>query len=150
MYEAKNTARAVVHIGFDGRVHKYFKGPQARERYENELRVLRYLEKKGCDFVPKALMWDDDVFYLVTSNAGRRVDHVGQAKRRKLFDKLERFGVRHEDAEVRNITYDERAGQFCIIDFEFASILEPGYPASPEMKSVADRSKWGSHTNTYA
>ena len=26
MEEAKNTARAIVHIGYDGRVHKYFKG----------------------------------------------------------------------------------------------------------------------------
>ena len=89
MHEAKNTARALVRIGFDGRVHKYFKGPQARERYENELRVLQYLERKGCDFVPKALVWDDDELYLVTSNAGKRVDHVSDAKCKKLFDKLE-------------------------------------------------------------
>ena len=40
MEEAKNTALAVVRIGYDGLVHKTFKGPQARERYENELRVL--------------------------------------------------------------------------------------------------------------
>ena len=42
MEEAKNTARAIVRIGYDGRVHKYFKGPQAQERYENELRVLKF------------------------------------------------------------------------------------------------------------
>ena len=128
MLEAKNTARALVRIGYDGRVHKYFRGPQARERYENEVRVLNFLEQAGCTFVPRLLECDDDTLYLVTSNAGCRVEHVSEAKRAKLFDKLESFGVRHEDAEVRNITYDERAGQFCIIDFEFASILEPGYP----------------------
>ncbi|MGB0259404.1 MAG: serine/threonine protein phosphatase, partial [Coraliomargarita sp.] len=50
MHEAKNTARALVRIGFDGRVHKYFRGPQAKERYENEVRVLRYLEAKKCNF----------------------------------------------------------------------------------------------------
>ena len=142
MHEAKNTARALVRIGYDGRVHKYFKGPQARERYENELRVLQFLERKGCGFVPKALFWDDAQLYLVTSNAGKRVEHVSEGKCKKLFDKLESFGVRHEDAEVRNITYDEREGHFSIIDFEFATILEPGYPPSPDMKSVANRDEW--------
>lgn len=143
MLEAKNTARALVRISYDGRVHKYFRGPQARERYENEVRVLNFLEQAGCTFVPRLLECDDDTLYLVTSNAGCRVEHVSEAKQAKLFEKLESFGVRHEDAEVRNITYDERAGQFCIIDFEFASILEPGYPPSPQMRSVADREAWG-------
>jgi tRNA A-37 threonylcarbamoyl transferase component Bud32 len=143
MLEAKNTARALVRIGYDGRVHKYFRGPQARERYENEVRVLNFLEQRGCTFVPRLLECDDETLYLVTSNAGCRVEHVSEAKRAKLFEKLESYGVRHEDAEVRNITYDERAGEFCIIDFEFASILEPGYPPSPEMRSVADREAWG-------
>jgi len=139
MHEAKNTARALVRIGYDGRVHKYFKGPQAKERYENELRVLRFLEKKGCDFVPQPLEHDDERLYLVTTNAGKHVEHVSKEKCKKLFDKLESYGVRHEDAEVRNITYDNRAGQFCIIDFEFATILEPGYPPSPPMLSHPNR-----------
>jgi tRNA A-37 threonylcarbamoyl transferase component Bud32 len=139
MQEAKNTARALVRIGFDGRVHKHFKGPQARERYENEFRVLQFLEKKGCDFVPRLLDHDDAKLYLVTSNAGKLVHHVSKEKCQKLFDKLESFGVRHEDAEVRNITYDNKSGQFCIIDFEFATILEPGYPPSPPMLSQPNR-----------
>ncbi|NCG09204.1 MAG: serine/threonine protein phosphatase [Verrucomicrobia bacterium] len=139
MREAKNTARAVVRIGYDGRVHKYFKGPQARERYENEKRVLSFLQKKECPFVPRMLQQDDEELYLVTSNAGKRVDHVSSGKCEKLFAELESYGVRHEDAEVRNITYHEQAGRFCIIDFEFATILEPGYPPSPPMKSHPNR-----------
>ena len=142
MHEAKNTARALVRIGYDGRVHKYFRGPQAKERFENELRVLQFLEKRGCDFVPRALEYENDELYLVTSNAGKRVDHISPEKCKSLFDKLEGFGVRHDDAEVRNITYNEWAGHFSIIDFEFATILEPGYPPSPQMKSVADRAQW--------
>ncbi|MGB0792958.1 MAG: serine/threonine protein phosphatase [Opitutales bacterium] len=142
MQEAKNTARALVRIGFDGRVHKYFKGPQAGERYANELRVLRYLEQKGCAFVPHLISSDDAKLYLVTSNAGQRVEHVSAAKCEQMFAQLERYGVRHEDAELRNITYNEQQGQFNIIDFEYATILEPGYPPSPEMKSVADRGQW--------
>lgn len=142
MQEAKNTARAVVHIGYDGRVHKYFKGPQARERYENEKRVLSFLQKKECPFVPRMLQHDDEQMYLVTSNAGKRVEHVSSGKSEKLFAELESYGVRHEDAEVRNITYNEQAGRFCIIDFEFATILEPGYPPSPPMESHPDRATY--------
>lgn len=142
MEEAKNTARAVVHIGYDGRVHKTFKGPQARERYENEVRVLDFLQKHGCTFVPKIVEKDDATLYLVTSNCGSRVDHVSEKKKLQIFAELEQYGVRHDDAEVRNITYSNQLGRFCVIDFEFATILEPGYPPSPEMKSVADRSAW--------
>lgn len=142
MHEAKNTPRALVRIGFDGRVHKYFRGPQAKERYENEVRVLRFLEKKGCDFVPKILSFEDEELYLVTSNAGKIVDHVSDAKRDKLFANLESLGVRHDDAEVRNITYNEQTGSFNIIDFEFATILEPGFPPSPLMVSIANRDAW--------
>ena len=142
MHEAKNTARAIVHIGYDGRVHKTFKGPQARERYENEVRVLDFLQKHGCDFVPRILEKDDAKLYLVTSNCGARVERLGDSKKKQIFAKLEQFGVRHDDAEVRNITYDDRQGRFCVIDFEFATILLPGYPPSPEMKSHPNRDEY--------
>lgn len=142
MQEAKNTARAVVHIGFDGRVHKWFKGPQARERYENEVRVLEFLEKHGCDFVPRVLEKVEDDLYLVTSSCGSRVERLSDEKKRQIFMELEQYGVRHEDAEVRNITYDSRKGRFCVIDFEFATILVPGYPPSPEMKAHPNRAEW--------
>lgn len=142
MREAKNTARAEVHIGFDGRVHKYFKGPQARERYENEVRVLEFLAKHGCSFVPKVLSKDDNKLYLVTTNCGQRVDHVSEDKKNQIFAELEQYGVRHDDAEVRNITYSIQLARFCVIDFEFATILVPGYPPPPEMKSVPNRAEW--------
>jgi len=80
--------------------------------------------------------------YLVTSNCGSRVDHVSEQKSKKIFNELEQYGVRHEDAEVRNITYDSRAGRFCVIDFEFATILEPGYPPSPQIKSNPNRDEY--------
>jgi tRNA A-37 threonylcarbamoyl transferase component Bud32 len=44
----------------------------------------------------------------------------------EIFAELEPYGVRHEDAEVRNITYRQTDGRFCVIDFEFATIL-PGF-----------------------
>lgn len=139
MHEAKNTARAVVHIGYDGRVHKTFKGPQARERYENEVRVLEFLENQGCGFVPRVLEKDGAKLYLVTSNCGSRVDHVSEDKKKQIFAELEQYGVQHEDAEVRNITYNDKLGRFCVIDFEFATILLPGYPPSPKLQSNPNR-----------
>jgi predicted Ser/Thr protein kinase len=142
MEEAKNTARAVVHIGYDGRVHKYFKGPQAKERYANEVRVLEFLAGHGCTFVPEVLEKDDATLYLVMSNCGARVDRMSREKKERIFAELEQYGVRHDDAEVRNITYSTQKGRFCVIDFEFATILAEGYPPSPKMESVADRSRW--------
>jgi len=70
------------------------------------------------------------------------VDRMSDKKKAHVFHELEQYGVRHDDAEVRNITYSAQLGRFCVIDFEFASILVPGYPPSPKMESVADRSQW--------
>ena len=76
MQEMKDTARATVRIGFDGRVHKTFRGTRARERFEHELRVLKQLEARGCTFVPKVLETDPEGLKLVTTNCGKRVDHL--------------------------------------------------------------------------
>ncbi len=124
MQEAKNTARAMVRLGYDGRVHKTFKGHQARERFEHELRVLKYLEKMACPFVPRVLEADPERLYLVTTNCGQRVDHMTEDKLRQIYAELEQYGVRHEDPYLRNVTYRASDGRFCLIDFEFATILE--------------------------
>lgn len=124
MQEAKNTARALVRIGYDGSVHKFFRGPNADERFENELRVLRYLERRACEFVPRVLAYDREKLELVTSNCGARVEHLGDERKKELFAELEKYGVRHDDPEVRNVTYRAKDGRFCVIDFEFAEILD--------------------------
>ena len=123
MHEVKNTQRALVRIGFDGRVYKTFRGPQAYARFETEVRVLRYLEQRGCDFVPRLLEADEASLRIVTSNCGSRVDQVNPERLKALFAELETFGVRHDDPEIRNITYRQADGRFCVIDFEFASLL---------------------------
>ncbi len=122
----KDSAVASVRIGFDGLVHKRYRGPMAAERYNNELRILRYLEEKGCDFVPRVLEEHPEKLYLVTTNAGRIAPRIGEEKMNRLFDELESFGVRHDDRAARNITYNPQTGRFCIIDFEFALIKETG------------------------
>jgi hypothetical protein len=43
---------------------------------------------------------------------------------KELFDELETYGVRHDDAFLRNVTYRATDGRFCLIDFEFATILD--------------------------
>lgn len=124
MKEVKDTARATVHIGYDGRVHKTFRGHQARERFENEILVLRHLENKGCGFVPRVLDTEPERLRLVTTNCGGRVEHLSPEKMKALFDELEQYGVRHDDQAARNVTYRQSDGRFCLIDFEFATILD--------------------------
>jgi tRNA A-37 threonylcarbamoyl transferase component Bud32 len=127
MHEIKDTARALVRIGYDSRVHKTFRGPKAQERFENEVRMLRYLEARGCNFVPRLLAVEPENLKIVTTNCGSRVEHLAEERRRQLFAELEPFGVRHDDPDMRNVTYRTSDGRFCIIDFEFASLL--GEPA---------------------
>ena len=124
MLEAKNTQRALVRIGYDGRVHKQFLGPNAQERFENECRVLKHLEARGCSFVPRLLGSDPQTLEIVTSNCGARVEHRSEERIKERFAELESFGVRHDDAFLRNITYRSSDGRFCIIDFEFSTILD--------------------------
>ena len=119
----KDTLRATVRIGYDGRVHKQFRGPKARERFENEVRVLKYLEERQCPFVPRLIESDPAELRIVTTNCGNRVEHLAEERTRELFMELYQYGVRHDDAEVRNVTYRQTDGRFCLIDFEFATIM---------------------------
>jgi tRNA A-37 threonylcarbamoyl transferase component Bud32 len=134
MQEMKNTARATVRIGFDGRVHKTFRGHMARERFEHEVRVLRHLQEHGCTFVPQLLEVEPENLKIVTTNCGGRVDQLNPERQKEIFLELERYGVRHEDRELRNITYRIADGRFCIIDFEFATILDDGTGRSISLK----------------
>jgi tRNA A-37 threonylcarbamoyl transferase component Bud32 len=123
MLKVKDTLRATVHLSFDGRVFKTYHGPNARERFENETKILRHLESKGCDFVPKLLEADEKKLRIITTNCGARVERIDEKRAKELFRELEKFGVRHDDADPRNITYRFSDGRFCLIDFEFATIL---------------------------
>ena len=126
MRDVKDTLRALVRISYDGRVFKTFRGPKAEERFANEVRVLRHLEAMGCPFVPRLLEADPSQPRIVTTNCGSRVEHLDDARRDEIFAELESYGVRHDDVDVRNVTYRQSDGRFCVIDFEFAEIL-PGF-----------------------
>jgi hypothetical protein len=123
MLKVKDTLRATVHLSFDGRVCKAYHGPKAHARFANEVRVLRHLEARGCNFVPRLLEADEPGLSIVTTNCGTRVEHIDDERAKLLFAELEKFGVRHDDPDKRNITYRNSDGRFCLIDFEFATIL---------------------------
>lgn len=126
MLKVKDTLRATVNLSFDGRVFKVYHGPDAPTRFTNEVRVLRHLEARGCGFVPRLLEADPVQTRIITTNCGNRVEHLDAERARELFAELETFGVRHDDPEMRNVTYRQSDGRFCVIDFEFATIL-PGF-----------------------
>lgn len=153
MREAKNTQRAIVKIGYDGKVHKTFRGPKAEERFANEVRVLRYLEKKKCPFVPRLLDSDASQLKIVTSNCGQIVEHIDEERAREIFAELEKYGVRHDDAFARNITYRASDGRFCAIDFEFATILGDDWEEAGESsgsglsKTSATSIRWSGLTD---
>lgn len=123
MLKVKDTLRSTVNLTFDGRVIKAYHGPDARKRFQNEVKVLRHLASRGCDFVPRLLEADEKKLRIVTNNCGTRVERIDDARAKQLFAELGKFGVRHDDADLRNITYRFSDGRFCLIDFEFATIL---------------------------
>jgi len=130
MLKVKDTLRATVNISFDGRVFKTYHGPDAPARFAQEVKVLRLLQERGCNFVPRLLEADAKRLRIATTNCGTRVDHLDAERTKSLFVELEKFGVRHDDPEMRNVTYRHSDGRFCIVDFELATIL-PGYNNLP-------------------
>ncbi|HEX4086856.1 MAG TPA: serine/threonine protein phosphatase [Chthoniobacteraceae bacterium] len=126
MHELKDTLRSTVRMSYEGLVYKTFRGPKAEERFANEVRVLRYLQQRHCPFVPRLVSWDASKMEIVTKSCGGRVQHLDKERSDRLFAELESYGVRHDDPDVRNVTYRQSDGRFCVVDFEFATILEEG------------------------
>jgi predicted Ser/Thr protein kinase len=125
MIKVKDTLRATVNLTFDGRVIKTYHGPDAEMRFTKEVSILRHLERHGCNFVPRLLETDKKNLRIITTNCGSRVDHLDKERQAELFAELEKFGVRHDDPDLRNVTYRQSDGRFCLIDFEFATLLHP-------------------------
>ncbi len=129
MKVAKDGIRSIVRVGFDGRVFKTFRGTDADKRFATEVRVLKVLEERGCDFVPQLLDSDQATLTITTTNCGKPVEpnSISTAKCELIFAELKKdFGVVHDDPFDRNITYCRHKGRFCIIDFELATVLPRG------------------------
>ena len=124
MRPLKDGIRSLVRIGYDGSVHKIFRGTDADKRFANEVRVLKFLEERDCPFVPQVLDTDPEELRLVTTNCGKPVERLSEDKANELFGELEKtYGVRHDDPFMRNITYSPVLNRFCVIDFELAEIV---------------------------
>ena len=123
MLKVKDTLRSTVNLTFDGRVVKAYHGPNAQERFENEIRVLRYLEQRGCNFVPRLLEADPEGPRIITTSCGSRVERIDDDRLHELLAELESYGVHHDDPDPRNVTYRQSDGRFCLVDFELATIL---------------------------
>lgn len=124
MKELKDGIRSSVHIDFQGRVHKTFRGTNADKRFANEVAVLKALEDRGAPNVPRLLDHDPETLTLITTNCGSPAPLVTQEKARALFAELEDlYGIRHDDPEPRNVTYSPQLARFCLIDFELSEIL---------------------------
>jgi hypothetical protein len=76
--------------------------------------------------VPRLLKVEPENLKIVTTNCGTLVEHLDEQHQKEIFAELEQYGVRHEDREMRNITYRTADGRFCIIDFEFATLVDSG------------------------
>lgn len=145
MLKLKDTLRATVNLAFDGRVVKTYHGPDAARRFGREVRVLRHLEARGCGFVPRLLDADRAKLRIITTNCGTRVEHLDEQRAEELFAELERFGVRHDDPAVRNVTYRSADGRFCVVDFELATILPGASFKSVKTKTISLR--WSAHSD---
>jgi PPM family protein phosphatase len=132
MLKVKDTLRATVHLTYDGRVIKVYHGPNAATRFANEVRILRHLEALGCGFVPRLIEADEKQLRIITTNCGSRVEHLDEPRTKELFAELLKFGVRHDDPDMRNVTYRQSDGRFCLIDFEFATMLSDCKPTPPQ------------------
>ena len=125
MRNLKDGIRSLVKIDYHGNVHKYFRGTDKEERFANEIRILKALEQRGCDYVPRYIDSNESELHLITTSCGSPAPDISQKKTDKLFGELEqKYGVRHDDPFSRNITYEPNAGRFCIIDFELATLLD--------------------------
>lgn len=124
MEALKDGIRSQVRIDFYGNVHKRMRGSDVALRYATEVQVLKVLEERACPYVPKILEEHPEEYYFVCTNCGKPAQNISKEKSDSIFEALERdYGVRHLDAEPRNITYSDKLGRFCVIDFELAEIL---------------------------
>src|SRR5215472_4314892 len=76
----KDTLRATVKLTYDGRVIKIYHGPKAHARFKNEVEILRFLEARGCGFVPRLIEADEKELRIVTTSCGSRVEHLDQER----------------------------------------------------------------------
>ena len=81
MISLKDGIRSLVRLDFQGRVHKQFRGTNARERCENEIKVLKVLEERECPNVPRLLEAMPGENYIITTSCGKPVEDTISRKK---------------------------------------------------------------------
>jgi hypothetical protein len=139
MIKLKDTERSCVHLAFDGYVHKLYRGHCARQRLETEVHVLSHLRSVNCNFVPRLISVDREQLQIVQSNCGYAVQQMTPQRLKQLFNELRLYGVIHDDPELRNVTYRPSDGIFCVVDFEFATLIDSALQHIEELeKRIAE------------
>ena len=103
----KKSHRCVVKFDKDNKqIVKKFIGDNAEERFNNEIAILTHLEDKGCECVPKILDTDNENLTIKETFVGSPVLSITEADHRVLHNRVEAFGVYHNDSKVNPDLFD--------------------------------------------
>ena len=83
-----------------GIIEKTFVGDNAKERFENEVNILKHLKNKGFDNCPELLDSDPENFVVTQTYVGEKLDEIDIAEHRKIHNRLIAFGVTHNDSVI--------------------------------------------------
>ncbi len=147
MLKVKDTLRATVHLSFDGRVFKAYHGLDATKRFANEVRVCAISPRAAAISCPACWRRMKKNCRIITTNCGTRVEHIDEeGARDELFTELN-SACDMTTLILRNITYRFADGRFCLIDFEFATILPQGNDQNQRLEPTQQRFSF-SHLST--
>ena len=97
----ENTERSLVKLDKDkGIIEKTFVGYNTKERFENEVNILKHLKNKGFDNCPELLDSDPENFVVTQTYVGEKLDEIDIAEHRKIHNRLIAFGVTHNDSVI--------------------------------------------------
>ena len=97
----KNTERSLVKLYKDkGIIEKTFVGDNAKERFENEVNILKHLKNKGFDNCPELLDSDPENFVVTQTYVGEKLGEIDIADHTNIHNRLIAFGVTHNDSVI--------------------------------------------------
>ena len=103
----KDTERSLVKFYKDkGIIEKTFVGNNAKERFENEVNILKHLANKGFDNCPELLDSDPENFVVTETYVGEKLGEIDIAEHRKIHNRLIAFGVTHNDSVINPYAFE--------------------------------------------
>ena len=89
-----------------GIIEKTFVGDNAKERFENEVNILKHLKNKGFDNCPELLDSDPENFVVTQTYVGEKLGEIDIAEHRKIHNRLIAFGVTHNDSVINPYAFE--------------------------------------------